>query len=76
MVRVEGLGGRVAVVTGGGRGIGLAICRVLAANGASVAALDITPSDEPGILGVETDVSDETAVNAAFDEVEAKLGPV
>jgi len=76
MVRVEGLGGRVAVVTGGGRGIGLAICRVLAANGASVAALDLTPSEEPGILGVEADVSDEAAVNAAYGEVEAKLGPV
>jgi NAD(P)-dependent dehydrogenase (short-subunit alcohol dehydrogenase family) len=75
MVRVEGLGDRVAVVTGGGRGIGLAICRVLAANGALVASLDLAPSDEPGVLGVEADVSDEAAVNAAFDEVEAKLGP-
>ena len=74
MVRVEGLGDRVAVVTGGGRGIGLAICRVLAANGARVATLDLTPPEEPGILGVEADVSDEAAVNAAFDEIEAALG--
>ena len=74
MVRVEGLDDRVAVVTGGGRGIGLAICRVLAANGARVATLDLTPPEEPGILGIEADVSDEEAVHAAFDEVEAKLG--
>jgi NAD(P)-dependent dehydrogenase (short-subunit alcohol dehydrogenase family) len=76
MVRVEGLQDRVAVVTGGGRGIGLAICRLLVANSARVAALDLTPPDEPGVLGVEADVSDEAAVNAAFDEVEARLGPV
>ena len=76
MVRVEGLEDRVAVVTGGGRGIGLAICRVLVANGARVAALDLTPPDEPGMLGIEADVSDEAAVNAAFDEVERGLGPV
>ena len=74
MVRVEGLEDRVAVVTGGVRGIGLAICRVLVANGARVATLDLTPPEEPGILGVEADVSDEAAVNAAFDEIEAALG--
>ena len=74
MVTVEGLGGRVAVVTGGGRGIGLAICRVLVANGARVATLDLTPPEEPGVLGIEADVSDEAAVHAAFDEIEAQLG--
>ena len=74
MVRVEGLEDRVAVVTGGGRGIGLAICRLLVENGARVATLDLTPPDEPGILGIEADVSDEASVNAAFDEIETKLG--
>ena len=74
MVRVEGLGDRVAVVTGGGRGIGLAICRVLVENGARVATLDLTPPDEPGILGLEADVSDEEAVQAAFAELELRLG--
>jgi NAD(P)-dependent dehydrogenase (short-subunit alcohol dehydrogenase family) len=76
MVRVDGLQDRVAVVTGGGRGIGLSIVRALAANGARVAALDLTPPDEPGVLGVEADVSDEAAVNAAFDVVERELGTV
>lgn len=76
MVTVDGLQDRVAVVTGAGRGIGLAIARALAANGARVAALDLTPPEEPGILGIEADVSDEAAVSAAFDEVERTLGKV
>ena len=74
MIHVEGLEGRVAVVTGAGRGIGLKVAEVLAANGARVAALDLTPPDDTAILGIECDVSDEAAVKAAFDEVEAKLG--
>lgn len=77
MVKVEGLAGRVAVVTGAGRGIGLEIARALAANGARVAALDLLPpEDEPGILALETDVSDEDAVDAAFNRIEEELGSV
>jgi NAD(P)-dependent dehydrogenase (short-subunit alcohol dehydrogenase family) len=74
MVRVDGLQDRVAVVTGGGRGIGLSIAQALTANGARVATLDLTPPEVPGILGLEADVSDEAAVDAAFDEIERRLG--
>jgi NAD(P)-dependent dehydrogenase (short-subunit alcohol dehydrogenase family) len=74
MIHVEGLEGRVAVVTGAGRGIGLRIAEVLMDNGARVAALDLTPPERQGVLGVECDVSDEAAVDAAFSAVETTLG--
>jgi 2-hydroxycyclohexanecarboxyl-CoA dehydrogenase len=76
MIQVEGLDGRVAVVTGAGRGIGQAIAEALTANGAMVAALDLEAPKHEGILGVACDVSDETAVDAAFGEVEQALGTV
>jgi NAD(P)-dependent dehydrogenase (short-subunit alcohol dehydrogenase family) len=76
VIHVEGLEGRVAVVTGAGRGIGLRIAEVLIANGARVAALDVVPPERGDLLAIECDISDEEAVNAAFDEVETALGPV
>jgi 2-hydroxycyclohexanecarboxyl-CoA dehydrogenase len=76
MIQVDGLAGRVAVVTGAGRGIGQRIAEVLAANGARVAALDLAAPTHEGIVGIACDVSDEAAVDAAFARVELELGTV
>ena len=78
---------RVAVVTGGGSGMGRAICRRLADAGRRVAVLDIDEeaaaavADEVTASGgtacaVPVDVSDRAAVEAALDRVRAALGPV
>lgn len=76
MIQVDGLTGRVAVVTGAAKGIGRSIAETLAGNGARVAALDLVAPDHPGILGVACDVSDEAAVDHAMATVERDLGTV
>ncbi|MDG4668556.1 SDR family oxidoreductase [Mycobacterium sp. 236(2023)] len=76
------LTGRVAVVTGGGAGIGKGIAAGLAAFGASVAIWEHDPgtcteaADGIGGLGVTTDVRDAAAVDAALERTERELGPV
>ncbi len=75
-MRLDGLEGRVAVVTGAARGIGLAIARTLRDQGVRVAAADLAASEEDGILGVQCDVADETSVDRMFSRVEGELGPI
>lgn len=73
---------RVAVVTGGGAGIGRGITAGLTAFGAKVAIWERTPescaaaADEIGALGIPTDVRDSSAVDAALAQTVAELGPV
>jgi len=69
---------RVAFVTGGSRGIGLACARQLAAAGHKVAVGSRSKPDglDPGLLWVECDTTDTASVEAAFDTIEAELGPV
>ena len=81
------LAGRVAVVTGGSKGIGAATCRVLAANGVKVA---VVARDQAGIdatvaglqergaeaIGVSADVIHWTDIEQMRDRVESELGPV
>jgi 3-oxoacyl-[acyl-carrier protein] reductase len=63
------LEGKVAIVTGGGRGLGAGFCRALAGEGASVVVADIAEdgakavAGEIGGLAVKVDVSDEASVS-------------
>lgn len=68
--------GRSVLVTGGNRGIGLAIARAFQAAGDSVAVTHRGSGAPDGLLGVHCDVTDGEQVSAAFDEVEAAQGRV
>lgn len=67
---------RSVLVTGGNRGIGLAIARRLAADGHKVAVTHRGSGAPDGLFGVECDVTDTAAVDAAFTAVEEHQGPV
>jgi 3-oxoacyl-[acyl-carrier protein] reductase len=82
-----GIKDRVAVVTGGARGIGKAIALEFAREGAKVGLLDIFDEGLAGTakeieamggtaLGLHCDVGDPEAVNATFGKFGAELGPV
>lgn len=70
--------GRVVLVTGGSRGIGLACARSFASRGDRVAITYRTtkPPAEDGFLALEADMVDPGAIDAAFGTVEEELGPV
>jgi 3-oxoacyl-[acyl-carrier protein] reductase len=68
--------GRSVLVTGGNRGIGLAIARAFAANGDRVAVTHRGSGAEQGLFGVRCDVTSTDEVDAAFSLVEAEQGPV
>ncbi len=81
----EDLDGRVAVVTGGARGLGLAMAGALARWGVRTALLDVLPEvaesakalqDEIGVgsVGLLADVTDESGIADAFTQVEGALG--
>lgn len=80
---------KVALVTGAARGLGKAIARGFAAEGARVAinynrsakaaealAQQVTDEHRVRVMAVAADVSDETAVEQMFDQVTGELGPI
>jgi 3-oxoacyl-[acyl-carrier protein] reductase len=71
-----GSGPRTVLVTGGNRGIGLAIARAFAAAGDRVAITYRSSAAAQGFFGVRCDVTSADEVDAAFAAVEAELGPV
>lgn len=68
--------GRSVLVTGGNRGIGLAIARAFAEQGDKVAVTHRGSGAPEGLHGVRCDVTDTEQVDAAFTEVEQAHGPV
>jgi 2-hydroxycyclohexanecarboxyl-CoA dehydrogenase len=79
---LEGLAGRVALVTGAGQGIGRATARRLAREGAVVCVNDIDPvtagevAEEVGGLSAPCDVSDMGALREQIARCEREAGPI
>ncbi len=78
---VAALAGRTALVTGGGSGIGAALCRSLAGAGALVVCTDLDPAaaartaaELPGARAAQLDVTDSAAVERAVADVVARDG--
>lgn len=75
-LRLHGLQNRVALVTGGARGIGRRVSETLRDQGAVVNAVDLEAPAIEGVRGLAADVTDPERVDVAFRAVEDANGPV
>lgn len=67
---------RTVLVTGGNRGIGYAIAEEFVAQGHRVAVTARSGAGPAGTFAVQADVTDAASVDAAFTEIEGRLGPI
>ncbi|MFT3969159.1 MAG: 3-oxoacyl-ACP reductase FabG [Micropruina sp.] len=75
MTDTEHVDGRSAVVTGGNKGIGVAIVAALLEQGHRVASFSRSGDAPEGVLGIACDVTDGAQVDAAFKQAEEAHGP-
>ncbi|MFI6875010.1 3-oxoacyl-ACP reductase FabG [Streptomyces sp. NPDC050400] len=68
--------GRSVMVTGGNRGIGLAVATALAADGDRVAVTHRDSAPPDGLLGVRAEMTDPESIDTAFRQAEDAHGPV
>ncbi|HWJ70572.1 MAG TPA: 2,3-dihydro-2,3-dihydroxybenzoate dehydrogenase [Sphingobium sp.] len=78
MSRANSLAGKIAFVTGAGGGIGMALVRLLRAEGVRVVASDLAAPALEGedVWSAALDVTDSAAVDALVDQVERDWGPI
>lgn len=75
-MRLEGIGGRVVLVTGAAGGIGQRVVETLSAMDARTVGCDLSTSDIPADLAIEMNVTDSDSVERGFVQIERDLGPV
>jgi NAD(P)-dependent dehydrogenase (short-subunit alcohol dehydrogenase family) len=73
---LQGLEGRVALVSGAAHGIGLRVAETFLALGARVAACDLGVPNIEGALGLAADVTDDRSVREAVARAESELGHI
>ena len=75
-MKLDGLDGKVAFVTGAAQGIGRQICLTLVDQGCRVIGADVVPVELDGVTPVSVDVADEVGIDSAVTEVESDVGAI